>query len=130
MKLNDYQNEAKRTAPRDPKAYPTALQKIFDDYWYFDGVAMFDRMTWALGLTGEAGEVADLLKKGYGHGHGVDTEKLKKELGDVLWYLAVLADAFGMTLEDVARANVEKLRARYPAGFTVEASKNRGPDDV
>ena len=78
-----------------------------------------------LGIASEAGEVADLLKKHLGHGHELDREKLKKELGDVLWYVARIAQHFGMGLEDVARANVAKLRQRYPSGFSTEASKRR-----
>ena len=78
-----------------------------------------------LGIAGEAGEVADLLKKHLGHGHELDREKLKKELGDVLWYVTRIAQHFGMGLEDVARANVAKLRQRYPSGFSTEASKSR-----
>jgi NTP pyrophosphatase (non-canonical NTP hydrolase) len=82
--------------------------------------------TMGLGLTGEAGEVADYMKKVLGHGHPLDVSVLKRELGDVLWYVAALASLHGLGLEDVARTNVEKLRARYPEGFTKEASLNRG----
>lgn len=77
------------------------------------------------GLTGESGEVADLIKKHFGHGHELDRDKLKKELGDVLWYLARLSAEFGILLSDVADSNIAKLRARYPNGFSEEASKNR-----
>jgi NTP pyrophosphatase (non-canonical NTP hydrolase) len=79
-----------------------------------------------LGLTGEAGEVAELLKKGLGHDHGIDREKLKKELGDVLWYVAVLAWYNDTTLAEVMQQNIDKLLARYPRGFTVEESKHHG----
>jgi NTP pyrophosphatase (non-canonical NTP hydrolase) len=81
-----------------------------------------DRATFALGLAGEAGEVCELLKKHWGHGHDLDQEKLKKELGDVLWYVAALAAQFQIELEDVAAANVAKLRSRYPQGFSSAAS--------
>jgi NTP pyrophosphatase (non-canonical NTP hydrolase) len=81
--------------------------------------------TWGLGIAGEAGEVADLIKKRIGHGHPLDKERLKKELGDVLWYVSALATWAGMTLEDVAQANLDKLRARYPEGFSIERSLNR-----
>lgn len=78
-----------------------------------------------LGLTGEAGEVAEHIKKHIGHGHDLDIEKLAKELGDVLWYVAVMADALGLELGDIATRNIEKLRKRYPDGFSSEASRNR-----
>lgn len=111
-----YQAEALRTAPRGP-AYPEGISG--------PGAEVFDRMIWAMGLAGEAGEVADYLKKVYGHGHPIDREKVKKELGDVRWYGAVLAAAFGFTEEEIEQANVAKLRARYPDGFTVAGSLER-----
>lgn len=77
------------------------------------------------GLTGEAGEVADLIKKHFGHGHVLDHDKLKKELGDVMWYLSQLAEQFDLNMEDIAEANITKLKARYPNGFSEEASINR-----
>lgn len=79
----------------------------------------------ALGVAGEAGEVADLIKKHVGHGHDLNLEKLKLELGDVLWYVAAMARVLGVPLSEIARLNVEKLRARYPDGFSEERSKNR-----
>lgn len=81
--------------------------------------------TFALGLAGEAGEVADLIKKHLGHGHWLNKDEIRKELGDVLWYLATVAEACGLSLEEVAAANIVKLQARYPTGFSSEASKNR-----
>lgn len=81
--------------------------------------------TFALGVAGEAGEVADLVKKYIGHGHPLDVEKLKLELGDVLWYVAGLASVIGVTLSEVANANIAKLEKRYPNGFSTEASMNR-----
>jgi NTP pyrophosphatase (non-canonical NTP hydrolase) len=84
-----------------------------------------ERSTYALGLAGEAGEVCDLLKKHWGHKHPLDREKLCKELGDVLWYVAAIAVQHGISLRDVAHANVEKLSARYPKGFSPEASLAR-----
>ena len=77
----------------------------------------------ALGVAGEAGEVADIIKKVVGHGHKLDLPKLKDELGDVLWYIAELSSALGLDLEDVAFHNVTKLKQRYPKGFSSEASK-------
>lgn len=82
----------------------------------------------ALGIAGEAGEVADLVKKWVGHGHDRDVDVLVKELGDVLWYVAELASLHGVSLSAVAQRNIEKLRKRYPEGFTQEASRARSAD--
>lgn len=109
MSMDDYQRAALRTATVDA----------------FDPRESLGLARDALGLTGEAGEVADHVKKFVGHGHALDTDKVKKELGDVLWYVAVLAYRIGCTLEEVAEANVEKLRARYPDGFSAQRSINR-----
>lgn len=79
----------------------------------------------ALGIAGEAGEVADTVKKHVGHGHPLDFDHLAEELGDLLWYVAALADAVGASLSDIANFNVEKLRRRYPDGFSTERSLNR-----
>lgn len=72
----------------------------------------------ALGLCEEAGEVAGVVKKHVFHGHELNRDKLVEELGDTLWYLDQLACSFGITLEEVAGANIEKLRKRYPSGFS------------
>ena len=79
----------------------------------------------ALGLTGEAGEVADLIKKHVGHGHPLTKTELERELGDVLWYLAAIATMNGIGLSDVAAVNIYKLRRRYPSGFSSAASLAR-----
>lgn len=82
----------------------------------------------ATGLAGEAGEILDYLKKGIFHRHGVDSEKIKEELGDLLWYLAGLATKFDLTLEEVMEHNVNKLLKRYPNGFSVTDSQKRNPE--
>jgi NTP pyrophosphatase (non-canonical NTP hydrolase) len=71
----------------------------------------------ALGLAGEAGEVVELIKKAMFHGKPYTAEQIKSELGDVLWYLNQMAYAHGLTLAEIAQANADKLRARYPNGF-------------
>jgi NTP pyrophosphatase (non-canonical NTP hydrolase) len=70
-----------------------------------------------LGLAGEVGEVVEPIKKHLFHGRSLDIGNLTKELGDVLYYVAILADELGITLEDVATTNTLKLRERYPNGF-------------
>jgi NTP pyrophosphatase (non-canonical NTP hydrolase) len=71
--------------------------------------------TFAMGISAEAGEVADLFKKHIGHDHPLDKEKVKKEIGDVLWYAAALSTRMGFTLEEVFAANITKLCERYAA---------------
>src|SRR5574343_348094 len=70
----------------------------------------------ALGLAGESGEVADLVKKAQFQGHDLDVENIKRELGDILWYLNLMADCIGLDLEEIAEANIEKLYSRYKEG--------------
>ncbi len=79
----------------------------------------------ALGLAGDAGEFANLVKKLTAHGHDVPTEVLSEELGDVLWYLAEAATAINASLGELAGENVDKLRQRYPEGFSSARSINR-----
>lgn len=79
----------------------------------------------ALGLTGEAGEVADLIKKAIFHGHELDKDVIVKEMGDVMWYMALLCHALNIQLSTVMERNIEKLERRYKDGFSEEASRNR-----
>ena len=84
----------------------------------------------AMGLAGEAGECADIIKKHIFHGHDLNKEHLAKELGDVAWYLAVCAEVIGYDLDTIFQINVDKLMARYPTGFSTEASLHRAEGDV
>lgn len=104
--FNDYQELARRTLNQD-----------VEDSMRFANLGM--------GLAGESGEVCDYLKKVVFHGHSLDADKLADELGDVLWYLANLADAAGFSLDEVADRNIEKLRRRYPDGFASQRSRHR-----
>ena len=83
-----------------------------------------------LGLTGEAGEVSDLVKKGIFHEKGIDREHLEKELGDVMWYIALICHTFGFNLDEIMQINIDKLKARYPEGFDVVKANNRESNDV
>ena len=78
-----------------------------------------------MGLCGESGEAIDVVKKWLAHGHELDKEHLKKELGDIAWYLAEAATALDMDLEDILQANIDKLKRRYPEGFSTACSVNR-----
>lgn len=87
-------------------------------------------MNAALGICGEGGEVADMVKKATFQGHTLDEEHLAKELGDVAWYIAVGAYAIGYDFETILRMNIDKLKARYPDGFEVDKSRDRREGDV
>jgi len=111
MDLNDYQKEAGRTLIPEP------------DFQIQPAEVM---LSWnVIGLAGETGEVAELVKKAVYHQQGIDREKLTKELGDVLWYLSAICTNLGLSLEEVANANIEKLRARFPEGYSPERTTYR-----
>ena len=78
-----------------------------------------------MGLCGESGEAIDIVKKWLAQGHELDKEHLAKELGDIAWYLAEAATALDMDLEDILKANIEKLKLRYPDGFDYKKSIDR-----
>lgn len=79
----------------------------------------------ALGLAGEAGEVVELIKKWAFHNHPYPEEKIIKELGDTLWYVAGLCTTLGLSMTDVMQINIDKLKERYPNGFSYNDSINR-----
>ena len=83
-----------------------------------------------LGLAGEAGECADMIKKHLHHNHPLDKDHLVKELGDVAWYLALACTVLGVDMESMLIANIEKLKNRYPEGFTAERSLHRAAGDI
>lgn len=81
------------------------------------------------GMVGEVGELHSIYQKMY-QGHRVDYEHLKKETGDLLWFIAEYCTANGWTLEEVMEANIDKLRARYPEGFRAVDSLIRKEGDI
>ena len=106
MTLNEFQSNAMRTSRKD----------LSPDSHLFNGI---------LGLSGEVGECADLVKKKF-YQDGRDIyDDLKDELGDVLWYVAEVASAMEWDLEEVAQHNIDKLHRRYPEGFDAEMSLHR-----
>jgi NTP pyrophosphatase (non-canonical NTP hydrolase) len=111
VSLNDYQAQAARTLIDAPDSEYSADQIM---------------LVWnALGLAGEAGEVADTIKKAVFHQHGLDRDELIKELGDVLWYVAALCTKLDISMSEVAERNIAKLHKRYPEGYSSAASKVR-----
>lgn len=107
MNFSDYQQKAMRSAHVKEPGELRTLQNA------------------ALGLAGESGEVADLIKKASFQGHPVDEEHLAEEIGDILWYCALAATGLGLDLDDIAQNNINKLMRRYPDGFDRERSIQR-----
>ena len=81
------------------------------------------------GMVGEIGELHSIYQKYY-QGHEIDNDHLKKEVGDLLWFIAEYCSAKGWSLDDVATLNIEKLKARYPEGFNAEHSLHRKEGDI
>jgi NTP pyrophosphatase (non-canonical NTP hydrolase) len=82
----------------------------------------------AIGLCTESGEIMDVFKKALYHGRKLDTVNLKEELGDLLWYLAILMRELNLDLDEVLEINIRKLRLRY--GNKFDASKSLSRDTL
>lgn len=85
-------------------------------------------MTWGLGISGEAGDVAGCIKKTFVH---MNNQKagIRENLGDTLWYIAMICYFFNWDLEDIFNENIEKLRKRYPQGFSEKDADREGKVD-
>jgi NTP pyrophosphatase (non-canonical NTP hydrolase) len=110
MTVDDYQKQALTTALKSDDEFK-------------------DMMHWVLGLNGEAGEVAEKLKKIIRDKNGeiseTDKQELAKELGDVLWYLAVFAHDLGMSFDEIAATNLQKLADRQNRNMLRGSGDNR-----
>lgn len=78
-----------------------------------------------IGMTTEAGEFIDMLKKHIFYGKPLDLVNLREEIGDLLWYCAIAVDALGTNMDDVMTINIDKLKARYPDKFSEFLAENR-----
>jgi NTP pyrophosphatase (non-canonical NTP hydrolase) len=135
LNLNDYEMfvAGKLSEPsRDMKvliASLTELQSTGDKL----GVRIPELLTAAVGLTAEAGEFDEVVKKMIFQGKPLDEANhlhLKKELGDLMFYVMVACIALGVTGDEIIEMNKDKLSDRYKAGFTVDESENRVEGDV
>ena len=106
MNLKEYQEICKITAKKD---YETPTEEI---------------LTWGLGITGEAGDVASCIKKTFVHKND-QKAGIRENIGDTLWYAAMICNFFNWDMNEVLGENVEKLKARFPQGFT-EKDAGRG----
>ena len=81
------------------------------------------------GMVGEVGELHSIYQKAY-QGHEVSEEHKKKEIGDLLWFIAEYCTANGWELEEIMQMNIDKLKARFPEGFEAERSLHRAEWDI
>ncbi|MBQ2685916.1 MAG: nucleoside triphosphate pyrophosphohydrolase family protein [Erysipelotrichaceae bacterium] len=109
MKINEYQKLAMKTLNPELSERDVLINGV-------------------MGLCGESGEAIDIVKKHLAQGHPLDKEALAKELGDICWYVAETAQVLGYDLETIMTMNIEKLKKRYPDGFSREDSINRTED--
>ena len=114
---------------KDPQAFSDALA-IIDET---SGLPPERLITAALGISAEGGEFAEIIKKAVFQGKPLDDDAqyhMKRELGDVMWYIAQACIALDCSLEDIIYMNIEKLESRYPDGFDSFRSNNRKEGDV
>ena len=105
MQISHYQDLAARTINRELSFQELIRHALF-------------------GLCGEVGEIHSLFQKRY-QGHDFKSGDLRKEIGDCCWMLAELCTAHGWSMDEICAENIEKLRKRYPEGFSVERSVHR-----
>ena len=101
---------------------------------YSEGLPVERLLTAAVGMSAESGEFTEIVKKMIFQGKPVNEENLfhlKRELGDVMWYVAQACMALDTSFDEIVEMNVEKLKARYPGGeFDVYKSENRADGDL
>jgi NTP pyrophosphatase (non-canonical NTP hydrolase) len=135
VELKDYEKFVAGTispASSDFNSLMVRLEELNTESKEF-GVKIPQLFTASAGLTAEAGEFTEVVKKILFQGKPLNEENvfhMKRELGDICWYLAVAASALGTTLDEIIVMNVEKLSARYPAGFEIIKSEVRAEGDV
>lgn len=128
MTGKEYVNLASKTNDGNSTARLTAEMKASECFLYlkdFGGV-----INACLGLSGEVGEFNDMIKKWIFHEKEFDEGHAKKELGDIMWYVALMCKSFGWDLDEILQRNIDKLAKRYPEGFDPEKANNRTKDDV
>lgn len=118
MNSKDYIKDAIRTESTDFKSMDERLSK--------DGLKRL--LHAGMGLSTEAGEFLDALKKHIFYGKELDRVNLAEEMGDVFWYCAIVASELGINFEEVMDKNIEKLKARYGEKFSEEKAETRNLD--
>jgi NTP pyrophosphatase (non-canonical NTP hydrolase) len=115
MDSQQYIADAVRTESRDFETIATRMQSP-------ENIRLLHS---AIGLVTEAGEIQDALKKHVFYGRALDKVNLEEELGDLFWYMAIMADTLGISFEQVMEKNIRKLKSRYGEKFTEERAITR-----
>jgi len=121
-------DEVTSDASSDAQSFSDALD-VIDGF----GVSPERILTAAIGISAEGGEFAEIVKKSIFQGKPMDDDAqyhMKRELGDILWYVTQACIALDISLEDVIDTNIQKLEARYPDGFEAFRSENRKEGDI
>ena len=130
--LNKYVEFVDATTSNPSKQYSEFLKRLHN--LEVEGFPTERLLTAAVGMSAEAGEFTEIVKKIVFQGKPVNKENLfhlKRELGDIMWYVAQACMGLDVSLEEVIQMNFEKLSARYPEGaFTIERSENREKGDL
>ena len=129
---NKYIEFVRQTTSPASSEYPKLVERLNELEW--QGVDVSRLMTAAFGMSAEAGEFTEVVKKIFLQGKPYNEDNIfhmKRELGDLCWYLAQACMALDITFEEVLEMNYEKLSARYPEGsFDVYRSENRVEGDL
>lgn len=107
LKLTDYQKLVKKTAKTD---FSSKNDEIAN---------------WGLGVSGEAGDLAGCIKKTIYHGND-QTSGIRENIGDTMWYLAMICNFYGWNFEEILAENIQKLQSRYKKGFTSKEASRGG----
>tara|TARA_B100001113_G_C21007384_1_gene577698 strand:+ start:585 stop:986 length:402 start_codon:yes stop_codon:yes gene_type:complete len=128
IKYADFVDEVTSQASKDADYFTESCEIIEEQ-----GVSPERILTAAIGITAEGGEFAEIVKKCVFQGKPMDEDAqyhMKRELGDIMWYIAQACIALDITMDDVIETNIEKLESRYPGGFDSFQSENRKDGDI
>ena len=132
--LKKYEEFVDAVTSQESKDYISFNSRCFNIQTGEDGVPIERLLTAALGMSAEAGEFTEIIKKIVFQGKPVNNENLwhlKRELGDVMWYVMQACIGLGVDLNDVIEMNIDKLKSRYPGGeFDAHYSENRKEGDL
>ena len=129
QKYTEFVDAVTSISSKDSEAFSVRLREL-----YAEGLPVERLLTSAVGMSAESGEFTEIVKKMIFQGKPVNEENLfhlKRELGDVMWYVAQACMALDTSFDEIVEMNVEKLKKRYPGGeFDVHKSENRAKGDL